>query len=240
MAEHRRRFLQGIGAMKPNVVVGISGASGAAIGLRTVEILDELGAETHLVVSRAAQRTLLEEVGPEALSQLRASARNWRDVDDIGASIASGSFPTHGMIVAPCSMRTLAAIAHCLADNLLVRAADVHLKERRPLVLVARETPLHLGHLRAMTAVTEAGAIVMPPAPAFYLKPASVAAIIDQIARRAIDLLRLFEPVASQWHGHSEPAAASALPVATTPANATVVSSQKEHRTFSSEVEGAE
>ncbi|MDI9847419.1 UbiX family flavin prenyltransferase [Rhodoblastus sp. 17X3] len=187
-----------------HVVVGISGASGAAIGLRIVEILDDLGAETHLVVSRAAKRTLAEEVGPGALSRLRARARHWHGVDDIGASVASGSFPTRGMIVAPCSMRTLAAIAHCLADNLLVRAADVHLKERRKLVLVARETPLHLGHLRAMTAATEAGAIVMPPVPAFYLKPASIDDIVDQIARRAIDLLQVFEPVAAQWHGGLE------------------------------------
>jgi 4-hydroxy-3-polyprenylbenzoate decarboxylase len=187
-----------------HVVVGISGASGAVIGLRIVEILESLGAETHLVVSRAAERTLAEEVGPRAFSRLRASARHWHGVDDIGASIASGSFPTGGMIVAPCSMRTLAAIAHCLADNLLVRAADVHLKERRKLVLVARETPLHLGHLRAMTAATEAGAIVMPPAPAFYLKPASIDDVVHQIARRAIDLLHVFEPVAAQWHGALE------------------------------------
>jgi 4-hydroxy-3-polyprenylbenzoate decarboxylase len=190
--------------MKPRVIIGISGASGAAIGVRTVEILENLGAETHLVVSRAAERTLLEEVGPDALSNLRAGAAHWHGVDDIGANIASGSFPTRGMIVAPCSMRTLAAIAHCLADNLLVRAADVQLKERRPLVLLARETPLHLGHLRAMTAATEVGAIVMPPVPAFYLNPASVAEIVDHIARRAIDLLRLFEPVARPWPGASQ------------------------------------
>jgi 4-hydroxy-3-polyprenylbenzoate decarboxylase len=187
--------------MKPRVVVGISGASGAAIGVRAVELLNGLGAETHLVVSRAAERTLLDEVGPEAAARLRASASYWLAVDDIGANIASGSFPTQGMIVAPCSMRTLGAIANCLSDTLLARAADVHLKERRPLVLLAREAPLHLGHLRAMTAATEAGAIVMPPVPAFYLRPTSVAEIIDQIARRAIDLLHVFEPLASQWHG---------------------------------------
>ncbi|WP_294531907.1 UbiX family flavin prenyltransferase [uncultured Rhodoblastus sp.] len=191
--------------MKPRVIVGISGASGAAIGVRTVEILESLGAETHLVVSRAAERTLLEEVGPEALSKLRAGAAHLHGVDDIGANIASGSFPMRGMIVAPCSMRTLAAIAHCLADNLLVRAADVQLKERRPLVLLARETPLHLGHLRVMTMAAEAGAIVMPPVPAFYLNPASAAEIVDQIARRAIDLLRLFEPLARPWPGASQP-----------------------------------
>ncbi|MBB4197754.1 3-octaprenyl-4-hydroxybenzoate carboxy-lyase [Rhodoblastus sphagnicola] len=187
--------------MKPRVVVGLSGASGAAIGLRIVEILDERGADVHLIVSRAAELTLAAEVGPDALSRLRALAKHCHDIDSVGASIASGSFPTGGMIVAPCSMRTLSAIANCLADNLLTRAADVHLKERRKLILLARETPLHLGHLRAMTAATEAGAIIMPPAPAFYLKPNSVADIIDQIARRAVDLLHLFEPLAAQWRG---------------------------------------
>ncbi len=189
--------------MRPRVVVGVSGASGAAIGLRTVEFLSELGAEVHLVVSKPAERTLAEEIGPGALDALRAAAFHCHPIDDIGASIASGSFPTRGMIVAPCSMRTLAAIAHCLSDNLLVRAADVHLKERRPLVLLARETPLHLGHLRAMTAVTEAGAIVMPPLPDFYLKPATVDDIVDQIARRAIDVLRIFEPTAAAWRGEA-------------------------------------
>jgi 4-hydroxy-3-polyprenylbenzoate decarboxylase len=187
--------------LNPRVVVGLSGASGAAIGLRIVEILCERGADVHLVFSRAAEMTLAEEVGVDALDRLRALAAHTHAIDAVGASIASGSFPTRGMIVAPCSMRTLSAIAHCLADNLITRAADVHLKERRPLVLVARETPLHLGHLRAMTAATEAGAIVMPPAPAFYLKPQSVADIVDQIARRAVDLLRVFEPLAAQWRG---------------------------------------
>jgi len=187
--------------MIPRVVVGISGASGAAIGLRIVEILAERGADVHLIVSRAAELTLAHEVGPDALERLRGLAKHVHDIDSVGATIASGSFATGGMIVAPCSMRTLAAIAHCLADNLITRAADVHLKERRKLVLVARETPLHLGHLRAMTAATEAGAIVMPPAPAFYLKPQSVADIVDQIARRVIDVLNLFEPLAAQWRG---------------------------------------
>ena len=190
-----------MGAVKPRVVVGISGASGAAIGLRAVEILDERGADVHVVFSRAAELTLAAEVGPDAVARLRAHAAHVHGIDSVGATIASGSFSTRGMIVAPCSMRTLAAVANCLADNLLTRAADVHLKERRPLVLVARETPLHLGPLRAMTAATEAGAIIMPPAPAFYLKPRGVDDIVDQIARRAIDLLRLFEPLAAEWKG---------------------------------------
>lgn len=187
--------------MNPRVVLGISGASGAAIGLRIFDILQALGAETHVVVSRAAARTFEEEIAPDALPRLRARAPHWHAIDDVGAPIASGSFPTAGMIVAPCSVRTLSAIAYCNADNLLTRAADIHLKERRPLILLARETPLHIGHLRAMTAATEAGAVVMPPVPAFYLRPERVDGVIDQIARRAVDLLRVFEPTAREWRG---------------------------------------
>ena len=164
-----------------------------------MERLAERGAETHLVISEGARRTLIEEVDARAAGRLEARVTQVHDIRNIGASIASGSFPIAGMIVAPCSMRSLAAIAHSLSDNLLVRAADVRLKERQPLVLVARETPLHLGHLRAMTAVTEMGAIVMPPVPAFYLRPDSLEAVIDQIACRAIDLLRIFPPLARQW-----------------------------------------
>ena len=183
------------------VVVGLSGASGAALGVAVVAALKAAGAETHLVVSRAAERTLHAEIGPSALAALREAADVVHAIDDIGATIASGSFATAGMIVAPCSMRTLSAIAHSLSDNLLTRAADVHLKERRPLVLLARETPLHLGHLRAMTAATEMGAVIAPPVPAFYLKPESVADIVNQTARRAVDLLRAFPPLAQAWRG---------------------------------------
>lgn len=185
----------------PRVIVGVSGASGAALGCRVVERLARRGAEIHLVVSDAARRTFAEELGCGALKRIAALATQVHDFRDIGATIASGSFAAAGMIVAPCSMPTLAAIAHSLSDNLLTRAADVCLKERRPLVLLARETPLHLGHLRAMTAATETGAIVMPPVPAFYLKPATLDDIVDQVAARAIDLLRLFAPTAAQWSG---------------------------------------
>jgi 4-hydroxy-3-polyprenylbenzoate decarboxylase len=183
------------------VVVGISGASGAVIGQRVVEILSASGrCEVHLVVSRAAERTLAHELGPEALDRLAAMAARRHSVEDIGASIASGSFRTAGMIVAPCSIRTLSAIAASAADNLLVRAADVQLKERRRLVLMVRETPLHLGHLRAMVAATEAGAIIAPPVPAFYRRPESVAAVVEHMARRAIDLLALDLPaLAAEW-----------------------------------------
>lgn len=177
---------------RPRVVVGISGASGAALGVRVVELLAESGqCDIHLVVTRNAERTLTHEIGPNALSAIAALATRHHPSEDIGASIASGSFRTSGMIVVPCSIRTLSAIANSAADNLLVRAADVHLKERRKLLLLVRETPLHLGHLRAMTTATEIGAIIAPPVPAFYHQPNSMSEMIDHIARRAIDLLNL-------------------------------------------------
>ena len=189
--------------MKHRVVIGISGASGAALGVRVLELLAETGrVETHLVVSRAGRLTLEHEVGRGALTALRERAAVVHPIGAIGATIASGSFRSSGMIVAPCSMRTLGAIAGCLSDNLLTRAADVHLKERRRLVLLARETPLHLGHLRAMLAVTEMGAIVAPPVPAFDRKPETVTEIVEAIALRAIDLLDLgLDLDANRWTG---------------------------------------
>lgn len=192
--------------MTPRVVIGITGASGAALGVRMVELLAESGAcELHLVVSRAAERTLAHECGASTLPRIAAMAARHHPIEDIGAAIASGSFRTAGMIIAPCSMRTLAAIAFTAADNLLVRAADVTLKERRPLVLLARESPLHLGHLRAMVAVTEMGGIVAPPVPSFYRHPQGVAEIIDHIARRTIGQLGINELVElEEWEG--EPA----------------------------------
>ena len=185
------------------VVVALTGASGAALGVRVVEKLAaRADIETHLVVSSAARRTLAHEVGPGSLERLAALGARHHAETDIGATIASGSFRTAGMIVAPCSMRTLAAIAAGLADTLVTRAADVQLKERRPLVLLARETPLHLGHLRNMVAVTEMGAIVMPPVPAFYQLPESLAEVVDHLAARAIDLLALpGAPAAEAWGG---------------------------------------
>ncbi|WP_429814149.1 UbiX family flavin prenyltransferase [Ensifer sp. B1-9] len=185
------------------VVLGVTGASGAAIAVRIAERLSDIeGVELHLVLSPAANRTLAHEVGAEALPSLLRKAARTYDHADIGAAIASGSFSTAGMIVAPCSMRTLAAIASGMADNLVVRAADVHLKERHRLILMARETPLHLGHLRNMCAVTEMGAIVMPPVPAFYHRPETIEAIVDHLAARAIDLLALpIAPLAKAWQG---------------------------------------
>lgn len=189
---------------RQGIIVGISGASGAAIGMRIVELLaDNPHYAVHLVVSPAAERTLNEEVGSEALARLRALAFRHHFHSDVGAAIASGSYPVAGMIVAPCSIRTLSAIAWGQLDNLLTRAADVQLKERRRLVLLVRESPLHLGHLRSMLQATEIGAIIAPPMPAFYLKPQSLAEVIDQIAARAINLLdvpKLHVP-AKTWSG---------------------------------------
>lgn len=183
------------------VVVGISGASGAVYGARLLQVLRDLpGVESHLVVSHAGWRNLAHEMDLHP-SEVRAWAHQVHDVDNVGASIASGSFMAHGMVVAPCSMRTLAAIAHGLADNLLTRAADVTLKERRRLVLMVRETPLHLTHLRNMVAATEMGAICCPPLPAFYLRPTSVGDIVDHSVARALDLLGLEHPLASRWAG---------------------------------------
>lgn len=186
------------------VIVGISGASGAAIGARIVSRLAaHPNCDVHLVVSPAAERTLAEEVGRDALARLNGLVFRHHAHSDIGASIASGSYPVAGMIVAPCSIRTLSAIAWGQLTDLLVRAADVQLKERRRLVLLVRESPLHLGHLRSMTQVAEIGAIIAPPVPAFYLKPQSLTEVIDQMACRAINLLDLpgVRAPAQAWPG---------------------------------------
>lgn len=185
--------------MMPRVVLGVSGASGAALALDCARALRQIGAEIDLVMSPAAERTMREELHDGAADELSALASRTHPVTDMGASISSGSHPVAGMIVAPCSMRSLSAIAHGMDDNLVIRAAGVQLKERRPLILLARESPLTLAHLRNMTAVTEMGAVVLPPVPAFYLRPASVAEITAQIARRAVDLLRLGPPLARAW-----------------------------------------
>jgi len=189
----------------PRVVLGVAGASGAALGLSVARQLAKLGAEIDLVTSTAAQRTLVEECGDEAWDTLQALTTRSHAINNIGASIASGSVPVSGMIVAPCSMRSLAAIANGLDDNLLTRAAGVQLKERRRLILLTREAPLTLAHLRNMTAATEMGAIILPPVPAFYLKPRKVSDIIDQIAARAIDLLAISAPLAGKWGDGTEP-----------------------------------
>ena len=173
-------------------------------GVRLLERLRELGIETHLVLTRAAGLTIGYEL-EQPLDAVRALAHTVHPIADVGAAIASGSFRTMGMIVAPCSMQTLAAIATGAGDSLLVRAADVTLKERRRLVLVARETPLHLGHLRAMVAVTEMGAIVAPPVPAFYAKPVSIAAMVDQTIARVLDLFDLDADGTVRWRDPEQP-----------------------------------
>lgn len=185
------------------VVLGVSGASGAMLALATARDLESRGIAFDLVTSLAGERTLALECGPDALTDLSGLASARHSALDVGARIASGSYPSSGMIVAPCSMRSLAAIAHGLDDNLLVRAASVHLKERRPLVLMVREAPLTLAHLRNMSLVTEMGGIVLPPVPAFYLRPSSLDAAVAQIAARAIDLLRVGPPRAEAWTGCS-------------------------------------
>jgi 4-hydroxy-3-polyprenylbenzoate decarboxylase len=185
--------------MTARVILGVSGASGAALALDCARALRVAGAAVDLVLSAMAERTLALEIGPQARDELVALADRLHPVIDLGAAIASGSFPVAGMIVAPCSMRSLAAIAHGLDDTLLTRAASVQLKERRPLILLAREAPLTLAHLRNMTAATEMGAIVMPPVPAFYLRPQTTAQITAQIAARAVDLLHIAPARATAW-----------------------------------------
>lgn len=181
------------------VVLGVSGASGAMLALACARDLARRGASIDLVVSAGGERTFALEDGLAARAELSALAAREHAIGDVGAQIASGSCPVAGMIVAPCSMRSLSAIAHGLDDNLLTRAASVQLKERRPLVLLAREAPLSLVHLRNMVLATEAGAIILPPVPAFYLQPASLADAVAEIAARAVDLLRLGPAEARRW-----------------------------------------
>lgn len=186
------------------LVVGISGASGVIYGARVLDALNELGVESHLVVTRAALLTLSQETDLSA-DELTAKAGVLHRLNDVGASIASGSFRTLGMIVAPCSVRTMSEIATGVTSTLLTRAADVVLKERRPLVLMVRETPFHLGHLRTMTALAEMGATIAPPLPAFYARPASIAEMVDQSVGRALDVFGLNWAAVKRWDGLKGP-----------------------------------
>jgi len=188
-------------ALSPSrLVVGISGASGVIYGARVLDALRELGVESHLVVTRAALLTLSQETDliPD---ELTAKADVVHRLNDVGATISSGSFRTLGMIVAPCSVRTMSEIATGVTSTLLTRAADVTLKERRPLVLMVRETPLHLGHLRTMTALAEMGAVIAPPLPAFYARPESLDQMIDQSVGRALDVFGLDWAPVRRWEG---------------------------------------
>jgi 4-hydroxy-3-polyprenylbenzoate decarboxylase len=186
---------------KERVVLGISGASGVAYGIRLLAALRELGLESHLVMSKAAEMTIgLEtDLKPKAVAKM---ADKVYAVGDIGAAIASGTYKTRGMIVAPCSVRSWSEIATGVTTNLLTRAADVTLKERRPLVLIVRETPLHVGHLRTLAQLAEMGAIILPPVPAFYDEPHKISDFVDQIAGRALDLLGYDWPKRKRWNGH--------------------------------------
>ena len=182
-------------------IVAISGASGAVYGVRLLQVMQGmLDVESHLVVSDAGWRNLQHEQGLDRAA-VEAMADQIHDARNVGAAIASGSFQCAGMVIAPCSMRTLACVAHGLSDNLLTRAADVVLKERRRLVMLVRESPLHLAHLRNMVSVTEMGAIVCPPVPAFYMHPQSVGDIVDHSVARALDLLDLPHNLAPRWEG---------------------------------------
>jgi 4-hydroxy-3-polyprenylbenzoate decarboxylase len=180
------------------LVVGVSGASGVAYGLRALDACRELGVESHLILSKAAALTLAQETSL-SVADVHARADVTHKVGDVGAAIASGSFPTLGMIIAPCSVRTMSEIATGVTSSLLTRAADVTLKERRPLVLMVRETPLHLGHLRTMVRLAEMGAVIAPPLPAFYAKPTSLEEMVDQSVGRALDLFGLSWTPVKRW-----------------------------------------
>jgi len=184
------------------MVVGITGASGVIYGVEALRALRELGHETHLILSRAGELNLKIETGysPE---EVRSLAHVVHEVEDIAAPVASGSFLTQGMLVAPCSIKTLSAIANSYSDNLLIRVADVTLKERRPLVLMVRETPLHKGHLNLMSRAADLGAIILPPIPAFYHHPASIEDLIRQSVGKALDFFKMDHQLYKRW-GHAE------------------------------------
>ncbi|MBL0423452.1 UbiX family flavin prenyltransferase [Ramlibacter sp. AW1] len=183
------------------LIVGITGASGAIYGIRALELLRSLpDVQTHLVLTASAARTIVEETDYE-VNDVRALADEVHHAKDIGASISSGSFRTAGMLVAPCSIKTLSAVANCYGDELVARAADVCLKERRRVVLLLRETPLHAGHIELMAQATRNGAIVMPPVPAFYHRPATLMDLVDQTVGRALDLFDIALPGTRRWGG---------------------------------------
>src|SRR5579862_7679379 len=180
------------------LIIGISGASGVIYGVRVLQLLRNAGVETHLVMSKTAELTFAYETALK-IADVRAFAHAVHDIDDMAASIASGSFRTSGMIVAPCSIRSMSEIATGVTTTLLTRAADVTLKERRRLVLMVRETPLHGGHLRTMAALSDVGAIIAPPVPAFYAKPESIEEMVDHTAGRMLDLFEIDVGIVRRW-----------------------------------------
>ena len=182
------------------MVVGITGASGIVYGIRLLELLRDCGIETHLIMSRAAQTTLAYETSYK-VAEVEALASVVYPIGDIGAACSSGSFKTMGMIVAPCSIKTVSEIATGTTNNLISRSADVALKERRRVALLLRETPLHIGHIRSLAAVTEAGAIVCPPVPAFYSRPQSLSDMVDHTLGRVLDLFDIDVGTVRRWTG---------------------------------------
>jgi flavin prenyltransferase len=183
------------------LVVAITGATGVVYGIRLLEILKAYPqVETHLVISRPGKRTIVEETD-WSVADVESLASHRYDNNDIGAAIASGSFHTSGMVIAPCSIKTAAAIAACHSDNLVARAADVTLKEGRPLILLVRETPLHVGHLKMLLALAEMGAVVLPPMPAFYNRPRDLDDIVNHTIARALDRLGLPQTLVAEWRG---------------------------------------
>lgn len=186
---------------RKRLIIAITGATGVIYGVRLLQVLrDHVEVETHLLISEAGMLNLHQELDMKR-KDVEALADVVHNVRDVGASIASGSFQSDGMIVAPCSMKTLAAVAHGLSDNLITRAADVVLKERRRLVLMVRETPFNLAHLRNMTAVTEMGGIIFPPLPGFYHRPASIAEMVDHTVGRVLDLFEIQHALTPRWQG---------------------------------------
>lgn len=186
------------------IVVGISGASGAVYGIRLLEVLaDTQLVESHLIISEHGERTILHETD-YSISEVKGLADYCHDFRDIGASLASGSFKRDGMVVAPCTIKTMSALAHSHTGNLLVRAADVTLKERKKLVLAVRETPLHLGHLRSMTSLTEMGAIVFPPVPAFYNRPKTIDDVVNGTVGRILDIFDIEHTLSERWSGEPD------------------------------------
>lgn len=182
------------------LIIALTGASGAIYGVRALEVVKSLGIPAHVIISQAAALNLSIETDYR-LSQVKALATTVYEVSDMGAAISSGSFQTRGMLISPCSIKTLSAVAHAFDHNLIVRAADVCLKERRRLVLMVRETPLHAGHLELMTKVANLGGIILPPVPAFYHQPATIFDIIDQSVGKALDLLGVAHQLYRRWKG---------------------------------------
>jgi len=183
------------------LIIGITGASGVIYGVRLLEVLSNMKeVETHLIISEAGQLVIRHEIDRQ-LSEIRAMASFYYNINDIGARVSSGSFRTDGMVIAPCTIRTMSALANSYTENLLIRAGDITLKERKKLILLVRETPLHLGHIRHMEKLSEMGAVIMPPVPAFYHKPKTIQDVIDHTVGKVLDVLGIEHNLFHRWSG---------------------------------------